>query len=125
MDLVIRGGTLVDGAVADIGISGGRIVQVGGDMQAATEIDARGKLLLPGGVDAHVHLSSAPTERSGPAWVDDFASGSAAALAGGITTVGNMTFSVPGISLREALRRETDVAQREAIADVFLHPVLG
>jgi dihydropyrimidinase len=125
MDLVIRGGRFVDGTVADIGIRGERIVQVGGEMDAASEIDARGKLLLPGGLDAHVHLSSPPTERSGPAWVDDFTSGSAAALAGGITSVGNMTFGVPDITLREALRRETLVAEREAIADVFLHPVLG
>jgi len=125
MDLVIRGGTLVDGAVADIGVAGEQIVQIGGEMHAPTEVDARGKLVLPGGVDAHVHLSNPPIERSGPAWVDDFTSGSAAALAGGITTVGNMTFGGPDESLLDALRRETQVAAREAIADVFLHPVLG
>jgi dihydropyrimidinase len=129
MDLVIRGGTLLDGAVADIGIAGGRIVQIGGEMTATApsqaEVDARGKLVLPGGVDAHVHLSSPPGERSGPAWVDDFTSGSAAALAGGVTSVGNMTFGVAGESLLGALERETEVARRQAIADVFLHPVLG
>jgi dihydropyrimidinase len=125
MDLVIRGGTLFDGSVADLGISGSRIVQIGGEMSAASEIDARGKLLLPGGVDAHVHLSSPPVERQGPAWVDDFTSGSAAALAGGITTVGNMTFGAPDESPLQALHRETQEAERLAIADVFLHPVLG
>jgi dihydropyrimidinase len=125
MDLVIRGGRLVDGTLADVGIAGERIVQIGGELSASNEIDAHGKLLLPGGVDAHVHLSSSPIERSGPAWVDDFTSGGAAALAGGITTVGNMTFGAPGESLLEALARETAVAQRTSIADVFLHPVLG
>jgi dihydropyrimidinase len=127
VDLVVRGGTLVDGLVADIGILGERIVQIGGDLDAPTEIDATGKLVVPGGVDAHVHLSSPPreVERSGPAWVDNFASGSAAALAGGITCVGNMTFGAPGESPRQALRRETDIAQRQTIADVFLHPVIG
>lgn len=125
LDLVIRGGRLVEGTVADIGIAGERVVQIGGELSAPNEIDARGKLLLPGGVDAHVHLSSPPIERTGPAWLDDFTSGSAAALAGGITTVGNMTFGAPGESLLEALARETAVAQRTAIADVFLHPVLG
>src|SRR5262245_31877714 len=119
MDLVIRGGALVDGAVADIGIAGEQIVQIGGEMSAPAEVDAHGKLVLRGGVDAHVHLSSPPIERSGPAWVDDFTSGSAAALAGGITTVGNMTFGAPGESAREALRRERLVTEREAIADVF------
>lgn len=125
MDLVIRGGTFVDGSVADLGISASRIVQIGGDMSAPTEIDAHSKLLLPGGVDAHVHLSSPPAERQGPAWVDDFTSGSAAALAGGITTVGNMTFGAPDESPLQALHRETQQAQDLAIADVFLHPVLG
>src|SRR6185437_5180131 len=95
------------------------------EFEAAREIDARGKLVLPGGVDAHVHLSSPPREGSGPAWVDDFTSGSAAALAGGVTTVGNMTFGAGGESLREALARETTVARSQAIADVFLHPVLA
>ncbi len=124
LDMVIRGGTLVEG-VADLGIVGGRIAQIGGEMSAPVEIDARQKLVLPGGVDAHVHLSNAPRETQEPRWVDDFASGSAAALAGGITTVGNMTFGAPDESLLDALRRETSVAEQQTIADVFLHPVLG
>ena len=124
-DLAVRGGTLVDGTVADLGIAGGIIAQIGGEVQADVELDAHGKLVLPGGVDAHVHLSNPPRESVGPTWVDDFASGSAAALAGGITSVGNMTFGAPDETPLAALRRETEVAQREAIADVFLHPVLG
>jgi dihydropyrimidinase len=124
LDLIIRGGTLLDG-VADLGILDGRIAQIGGEMQAVSEIDARGKLVLPGGVDAHVHLLNSPRETQEPRWVDDFASGSAAALAGGITTVGNMTFGGPDESLLDAVRRETAVAEQQTIADVFLHPVLG
>ena len=130
LDLAIRGGTLADGTLADIGISGERITQIGGEFEATTEIDARGMLVLPGGVDAHVHLSNPPREGSsqgpqGPAWVDDFTSGSAAALAGGITSVGNMTFPASGESLRDALVRDATTVRREAVADVFLHPVLG
>jgi dihydropyrimidinase len=125
MDLVIRGGSLASGAIADLGIASGRIVQVGGEMSAPSEIDASGKLVLPGGVDAHVHLSSPPGERSGPAWVDDFTSGSAAALAGGITSVGNMSFGAADESLLAVVERETDLARGQTIADVFLHPVLG
>jgi dihydropyrimidinase len=125
LDLAIRGGSLVDGASADIGIAGETIAQIGGEFEAAMEIDARGKLVLPGGVDAHVHLSSPARDRGGPAWVDDFTSGSAAALAGGVTTVGNMTFGAPGESLRDALARDTSAATSQSVADVFLHPVLG
>jgi dihydropyrimidinase len=125
LDLAIRGATLVDEGVVDVGIRGEQIVQIGGEFGAAMEIDATGKLLLPGGVDAHVHLSNPPREAPGPSWIDDFTSGSAAALAGGITSIGNMTFGSPGDLPSEALARETEVARQQAIADVFLHPVLG
>ncbi len=128
LDLVIRGGTVVTaGAVAraDVGIAGGRVAQIGGELTGARELDAAGKLLLPGGIDAHVHLSGPPGRREGPAWVDDFASGSAAALAGGITTLGNMTFLAPGEAPLAGLAREAAVARSQTICDLFLHPVLG
>jgi dihydropyrimidinase len=130
LDLIVRGGQLTTApvsAIVDIGIVDGRIVQLGGEMQAARELDAHGKLLLPGGVDAHVHLSSAarPTTEGGPAWVDDFLSGSAAALAGGVTSVGNMTFPAsPDEAVFDTLQRDVDTLQQQAIADVFLHPVV-
>jgi dihydropyrimidinase len=129
LDLVIRGGHLSlesPSTAVNVGILDGRIVQVGGEMQAAREIDARGKLLLPGGVDAHVHLSS-PTRSTdqGPAWVDDFESGSAAALAGGVTSLGNMTFPAsPDETAFDTLGRDAAAVQRQAIADVFLHLVV-
>jgi dihydropyrimidinase len=127
LDLAIRGGQIITASatvMADIGIAAGTVVQIGGDFQAAREIDARGKLLLPGGVDAHVHLSRAPGASAEPAWVDDFTSGSAAALAGGITTLGNMTFLADGELPLAGLEREATVAHSQAIADFFLHPVL-
>jgi dihydropyrimidinase len=129
LDLVIRGGEIVTAggiARADLGIAGGRVAQIGGELAGTREIDATGKLLLPGGIDAHVHLSSPPgASGEGPRWVDDFTSGSAAALAGGITTLGNMTFLAPGETPLAGLAREAEVARREAICDFFLHPVLG
>ena len=84
-DLVVRGGLVVTAAsesVTDIGVVDGRIVQIGGPMSGAREIDATGKLVLPGGVDMHVHLS--PVEMGGESvpWADDFVSGSHAAAAG-------------------------------------------
>ncbi|HKA10655.1 MAG TPA: amidohydrolase family protein [Candidatus Dormibacteraeota bacterium] len=128
-DLVISGARIANaGAVeaADVGIVSGKIAQIGGEMQAALRIDARGRLLLPGGIDAHVHLSSPPgiADRQHH-WVDDFGSGSAAALAGGITTLGNMTFLAAGETPVAVLRREAAVAQKQTIADLFLHPVIS
>jgi dihydropyrimidinase len=57
--------------------------------------------------------------------VDDFESGSRAALAGGVTTVGNMTFLGPGERPLAGLAREQEAAAAQAIADFFCHPVLG
>lgn len=128
LDLVIRGGTIVTAggeARADLGIGGGRVTQIGGEMAGARELDATGKLLLPGGIDAHVHLSTPPGPREGPQWVDDFTSGSAAALAGGITTLGNMTFLAPGETPLAGLAREAATARTQTICDLFFHPVLG
>jgi dihydropyrimidinase len=72
-------------------------------MTGRGELDARGLLLIPGGIDAHVHLvSGVLAGRLGqqePVWVDDFWTGSLAAIAGGITTIGNMSFALPGESI--------------------------
>ncbi len=128
-EIVIRGGTIVtagETARADVCIAGGRVVQIGGDLSGEREIDATGHLLLPGAIDAHVHLSSPPGRRAdGPRWVDDFESGSRAALAGGVTTLGNMTFLAPGETPLAGLEREAAVAREQTIADLFCHPVLG
>jgi dihydropyrimidinase len=128
LDLAVRGGCVVTAggaAVADVGVADGRIVQLGGDLRAARDLRVDGKLVLPGGVDIHVHLS--PPRRPQPdeeQWVDDFESGSLAAIAGGITTFGNMTFQWPGESLGDALRRDRASAERAACVDYVLHPVL-
>jgi dihydropyrimidinase len=133
-DLVVRNGTIVTPGhreQADVGLSGGRIAQLGGTMTGQEEIDAAGLLVLPGGIDAHVHLVCAETAAAlaaefpgEPGWVDDFWSGSLAAIGGGITTVGNMTFAMPGESMTAAIAREMAGARAEAAVDWFLHPVL-
>ena len=129
-ELVIRGGTVVvpdRHEIADVGVRDGRIAQIGGAMTGREELSARGLLVIPGGVDAHVHLvCSALAEAVGgrwPLWVDDFWTGSLAAIAGGITTIGNMTFALPGESMTAAITREMAGASAEAAADWFLHPV--
>jgi dihydropyrimidinase len=133
-DLVIRGATVVTpghAEAADIGIAGGRIAQLGGTMAGMHELAADGLLAIPGGVDAHTHLmhQGLGGRLEEPMWVDDFWSGSRAAIAGGITTIGNMTFPVPGDGGIEetpgaAITREMAGAAPEAAVDWFLHPVL-
>jgi dihydroorotase-like cyclic amidohydrolase len=76
VDLLIRGDE------GDVAVADGRIVAVGPELAgpAAEEIDARGLLVLPGVVDAHVHLND-----PGRADWEGFATGPAALAAGGTT----------------------------------------
>ncbi|MBB5705465.1 N-acyl-D-amino-acid deacylase family protein [Sphingopyxis panaciterrulae] len=66
-DLVIRGGTVVDGSggepfVADVAVDGDRIVAVGADLgPAREEVDARGRIVTPGFVDVHTHYDGQAT----------------------------------------------------------------
>ncbi|MBI4539458.1 MAG: amidohydrolase family protein [Gemmatimonadetes bacterium] len=120
--LVIRNGLIVTAGSrfrADLRIGDGRIVEIGERLPADVEadvIDAAGHLVLPGGVDPHVHLS--------PPWVDDLTTGSKAALAGGITTLGVMSYPDPPDALLEVVGREGARIRREAIADIMLHTVI-
>lgn len=125
-DLVVRGGTVVtaEGELqADVGIADGRIAAVAPGLQGWETIDASGHFVLPGGVDPHVHFS--PVEPPpAPGWVDDFWSGSRAAAAGGITTVGHMSYPWPGQTLLQTIERDMANARENAIVDFAFHPVL-
>jgi dihydropyrimidinase len=133
-DLVIRGATVVTpghSEAADIGIADGRIAQLGGTMTGTQELAAAGLLAIPGGIDAHTHLvhQGLGDRLELPIWVDDFWSGSRAAIAGGITTIGNMTYPVPDEAGTEetpgaAAAREMAGAAPEAAVDWFLHPIV-
>jgi dihydroorotase (multifunctional complex type) len=85
-DLVIAGGTVVtpDGRrTANLAVTNGQITYVGPDRPSAAEtVDAAGLLVMPGGVDTHVHLMDpGSTER------EDFPTGTGAAAASGVTTI--------------------------------------
>lgn len=122
-EILIRHGVIVtaDGqSEGDIRIRGGEIAEIGESLTAASgtqEIDASGMLVLPGGIDPHVHL--------GGSRADDYTSGSAAALAGGITTISNFVSPRVGESLLGALQRGAEEVRVQAIADVILHPIIG
>lgn len=127
VDLVIRGGTVVTASshfVADLGIRDGKVVQIGGVIDAREEIDATGKLVLPGGIDMHVHLTSISTGEGDIRWADDFLSGTRAAAAGGITTVGNISFPKPGEGPLDALERTVAEVAPLSVVDYALHPVI-
>ena len=126
-DTLIRGGTVAtasDTFVCDIGIRDGRIVALRQDLgDADMVIDATGKLVLPGGIDSHVHLSQPSGE--GIVMADDFASGTRSAAIGGNTTVLPFCLQEKGQSLREALKRYHALAEGECYVDVSFHLIIA
>ncbi|WP_029354532.1 dihydropyrimidinase [Bosea sp. 117] len=126
-DLVIRGGrvaTASDTFDCDVGIRDGRIVALGHDLGAAGEvIDATGRLVLPGGIDSHVHFA----QPSGPGVVmaDDFESGTRSAAFGGNTTVLPFCLQEKGQSLREAVRLYHAKAEGRCYIDVAFHLIVA
>ena len=122
MDLCIRNGTLVTAASsvsADLGIDGGRIVQIGGDMGAPRrELDASGLLVMPGAIDVHTHLDM---PFMGMSTADDFESGTRAAAAGGVTTVLDFAVQGPGATLADTLATWRAKAEGRALIDYGFH----
>ncbi len=126
-DTIIRGGTVATAADTfrcDVGIRAGKIVALGADLGEAKDIvDARGRLVLPGGIDSHVHLSqpSAP----GIVMADDFASGTRAAAFGGNTMVLPFAMQQKGESLREVVKQYHAKADGQCYVDVSFHLIIA
>jgi dihydropyrimidinase len=126
-DLIIRGGTIAtasDTTLCDVGIAGGKIVALGRDLGGAKEIvDAIGKLVLPGGIDSHVHFS----QPSGPGiqMADDFASGTRSAAFGGNTLVMPFAMQEKGQSLREVVKDYHAKADGNCYVDVSFHLIIA
>ena len=104
--ILIKGGTVVndDGQEeADVLIDGGKIVEVGKDLEIPSDakvLKAEGKFVIPGGVDSATHLHNSNNgSEDGPKMVDDFDSGSKAALLGGTTTVIDLVEPQKGMSI--------------------------
>ena len=98
----------------DIGIAGGRIVELARSLAGtyATQIDARGLTALPGVIDTQVHFREPGLEHK-----EDLASGSLAAIAGGVTTFFEMPNTKPNTTTREALLDKLQRAAGRAWAD--------
>ncbi len=126
LDLVVRGGTVVRESgrqVQDVGVRDGRIVELGRGLRGRREIDADGAFVLPGLIDPHVHLCAPEVLAADePEFVDDFHTGSLAALAGGVTTFGQMSFPLADEGPEAAVARDLRACEVEAAADHFFHP---
>ncbi len=126
LDTIIRGGRVVTAGEtfrADVGIRNGRIVAIAEGLARGADprtdiVDARGCWVIPGGIDAHVHLDlGAGRFRTS----DDFTSGTRAAACGGVTTVIDFAHAEPGQGLRQGLDTWHAKAAGRACVDYAFH----
>ena len=127
LDTAIRNATIItagDRIRAEIGIRDGRIVTIAEDVGPASEdIDASGLWVMPGGIDAHVHLA----QPQGPNVVmaDGFESGTRSAAAGGTTMVMPFALQQKGQSLREVVEAYHAAAKDKCHVDCSFHIIIS
>jgi dihydropyrimidinase len=126
-DLLVRGGTIATASDifrCDIAVRGGRIVALGEDLGRAEQvIDARGRVITPGGVDSHCHMDQQAWE--GQETCDDFHSGTRSAACGGTTTVIPFAMPIRGQSLRAVVDDYHARAKGKAVIDYAFHLVVS
>lgn len=123
MSILIKNGRIItatDDYVADIYIEGETIQAIGTNLQvhADQEIDATGKLVMPGGIDPHVHLDM---PFMGTYSSDNYETGTRAALFGGTTTVIDFILQTQGKSLQSALNEWKGRSDNNAVGDYSFH----
>jgi dihydroorotase len=124
-DLVFKAARVLDGnaeVIRDVALRGDRIDDVAASIgtPARSEIDCAGLWLLPGAIDMHVHLRD-----PGMPHKEDIASGTAAAVAAGVTTVADMPNTRPPTLTAEAFMAKLDRARRVARCNVLFYMGLG
>ncbi|WP_372890380.1 dihydropyrimidinase [Rhodosalinus sp.] len=124
-DLVIKGGTLATATEsfrADIGIRDGRIATLGEDLAGADVIDATGKLVMPGGIEAHCHI--AQESGMGIMTTDDYESGSISAAFGGNSCFVPFAAQKTGQSVADTLDTYDGRAGPKSVIDYSYHLIL-
>ncbi len=126
-DLIIQGGTVAtasDTFDADIGIRDGRIVALAERLEGAADtIDATGKLVLPGGIEAHCHI--AQESGMGLMTADDYRSGSISAAFGGNSSFVPFAAQHKGQSISETLKTYDERAAAYSVIDYSYHLIVS
>jgi dihydropyrimidinase len=126
MSVLIKNGrvvTAVDDYFADVYIEGETITQIGKslDVQADKVIDAKGRLVIPGGIDSHTHFDM---PFGGTMSADDFESGTKAAAHGGTTTIIDFAIQTKGESTLKGLETWHAKADGKAAIDYGFHMII-
>ncbi len=122
-DVLIKGGNIVTSETAfvgDIGINDGKISVVGdiSSTEARRSIDARGKYVIPGGIDVHVHFE---LPFCGTTSSDDFFTGTRAAACGGVTTIIDFAQQDTEKGLLAGIEQRREIADPKVCVDYSLH----
>ena len=123
MDLIIKNGTIVTANEmfkADVAVDGGKITQIAEHIEAndAKVVDAAGKYVLPGAIDAHTHLAM---PFGGTVSSDDYYTGTRAAACGGTTTVFDFVLQDFGETMVDAVKRRDKLCKGNACVDYAFH----
>ena len=129
MRTLIRNGhivTAVDSYIADVLVEGETIAVIGQDLRRLVgsvdrDLDATGKLVIPGGIDPHTHLD---LPFGGTSSSDDFETGTRAAAFGGTTTIIDFAVQYKGQALNEALDVWFAKAEGKATIDYGFHLIV-
>ena len=123
MELLIKGGTVVtatESFPADVAVDGGKIVAIGRDLAVNVEkvVDAPGKLVLPGALDAHTHMAM---PFGGTVSADSYLAGTRAAVCGGVTTIFDYPVQHKGETILGLIGSKKEVLEKEACCDYAFH----
>lgn len=126
-DLTIRNGRVItasDDFVGDIGVIDGRIASVSRNLPAGRQdIDAAGRLVMPGGIDSHCHVEQLSS--MGVLCADDWYSASVSAAFGGTTTIIPFAAQHKGNSLRQVAEQYAASAASKSIIDYSYHLIIS
>ena len=126
-DLVIKGGTVANaGSVtrADIGIRKGRIAALADNLKPGEKtIDAKGKIVVPGGIETHCHIEQ--ESATGAMTSDDYYTGSVSAAFGGNTTIVPFAAQHRGQSIPEVLDLYDSRAEPKSVIDYSYHLIVS
>ena len=124
MGYLIKGGAVVTEQsviLQDVAIDDEQITAIGRDLPGSPgriTLDASGKYVFPGVIDAHTHFA---LHSRGTVTADDFYSGTKAAACGGVTTVIDFADQIPGVSLAKSAQIRIDEAKSHVVTDFTLH----
>ncbi len=123
MDLIIKNGTIITPTstfTADVCIDSGKIVAITKDAgtDAKEVVDAAGKYVLPGAIDAHTHLAM---PFGGTISSDDYFAGTRAAACGGTTTVFDFILQDFGENMVDSIMRRDALCAPDAAVDYAFH----